>query len=346
MTTVAYCAVTRAGTHRRPSDRARRPRGRHRAARAHRRGARRRRGDRRADRPRGPGRQPAGHEVAERRAVARVQPARHAPHAGRDRRRHRAASRVSSPTARRCCATRASTRSRSTSATATCSSAFLSPRLNQRTDEWGGSLENRARFPRDVVRAVRDAVGRDIAVTAKVNMTDGVRGGFWLEESIQFAAMLEADGCARRAHAHRRQLVPEPDVPVPGRSTGRRDGRDVPRAARTGHQARSAGSSSRSTRSRRRTSCRTPASSAPRCRCRSSCSAASTGSTRSPTRSTRASRSCRSAARCCASPSCSLEMQKDASHEGAVHPLQQVHADDLHGHALRARRARGRVGAA
>ena len=74
-------------------------------------------------------------------------------------------------------------------------SAFLSPRLNKRADRWGGSLENRARFPRDVVRTVRDAVGRDMAVTAKVNMTDGVRGGFWLEESTQFAAMLESDGC-------------------------------------------------------------------------------------------------------------------------------------------------------
>jgi 2,4-dienoyl-CoA reductase-like NADH-dependent reductase (Old Yellow Enzyme family) len=73
-------------------------------------------------------------------------------------------------------------------------SAFLSPRLNRRNDQWGGSLENRSRFPRDVVRAVREAVSRDIAVTAKVNMTDGVRGGFWLEESIRFATMLESDG--------------------------------------------------------------------------------------------------------------------------------------------------------
>jgi 2,4-dienoyl-CoA reductase-like NADH-dependent reductase (Old Yellow Enzyme family) len=73
-------------------------------------------------------------------------------------------------------------------------SAFLSPRLNRRTDEYGGSLDNRARFPREVVRAVRDAVGRDIAVTAKLNMADGVRGGFWLTESIEFARMLEADG--------------------------------------------------------------------------------------------------------------------------------------------------------
>jgi 2,4-dienoyl-CoA reductase-like NADH-dependent reductase (Old Yellow Enzyme family) len=73
-------------------------------------------------------------------------------------------------------------------------SAFLSPRLNKRRDEYGGSLENRARFPREVARAVRDAVGRDIAVTAKLNMADGVRGGFWLTESVTFAQMLEADG--------------------------------------------------------------------------------------------------------------------------------------------------------
>jgi len=73
-------------------------------------------------------------------------------------------------------------------------SAFLSPRSNRRHDEWGGTLENRARFPRDVVRAVREGAGPEMAVTAKVNMADGVRGGFWLDESIEFATMLEADG--------------------------------------------------------------------------------------------------------------------------------------------------------
>ena len=73
-------------------------------------------------------------------------------------------------------------------------SAFLSPKLNRRTDEWGGSLENRARFPRQVVRAVRDAVGDGVAVTAKLNMADGVDGGLWLDESIDVARMLEADG--------------------------------------------------------------------------------------------------------------------------------------------------------
>jgi len=73
-------------------------------------------------------------------------------------------------------------------------SSFLSPRLNKRTDEFGGSLDNRARFPRRVVAAVRDAAGRDIAITAKLNMTDGVPGGLWIDESIAFAQMLEADG--------------------------------------------------------------------------------------------------------------------------------------------------------
>lgn len=73
-------------------------------------------------------------------------------------------------------------------------SAFLSPRLNKRDDEYGGSLANRARFPRAVVGAVRDAVGRDVAVTAKLNMADGVPGGFWLDESVELARLLEADG--------------------------------------------------------------------------------------------------------------------------------------------------------
>jgi 2,4-dienoyl-CoA reductase-like NADH-dependent reductase (Old Yellow Enzyme family) len=73
-------------------------------------------------------------------------------------------------------------------------SAFLSPKLNRRTDQWGGSLANRARFPRQVVGVVKEAVGQQAAVTAKLNMADGVPGGFWLDESIEFAHMLEADG--------------------------------------------------------------------------------------------------------------------------------------------------------
>jgi 2,4-dienoyl-CoA reductase-like NADH-dependent reductase (Old Yellow Enzyme family) len=73
-------------------------------------------------------------------------------------------------------------------------SEFLSPKLNKRTDAYGGSLEKRARFAREVARAVRDAVGPNLAVLAKLNMSDGVAGGFWVDESVEVARLLEADG--------------------------------------------------------------------------------------------------------------------------------------------------------
>lgn len=73
-------------------------------------------------------------------------------------------------------------------------SSFLSPRLNKRKDEYGGTLANRARVARGVARAVRDEVGDEIAITAKLNMDDGVSGGIWLDESLRTAAWLEADG--------------------------------------------------------------------------------------------------------------------------------------------------------
>ncbi|MNU66561.1 NADH oxidase [compost metagenome] len=57
-------------------------------------------------------------------------------------------------------------------------SQFLSPLTNQRTDAWGGSLENRARFLLDVVRAVRARVARGFAVAVKLNSADFQRGGF------------------------------------------------------------------------------------------------------------------------------------------------------------------------
>jgi 2,4-dienoyl-CoA reductase-like NADH-dependent reductase (Old Yellow Enzyme family) len=73
-------------------------------------------------------------------------------------------------------------------------SAFLSPKLNHRKDDFGGSLANRATFPRRILAAVREAVGDRIAVTAKLNMRDGYRGGFDLAESIPFGHLIEADG--------------------------------------------------------------------------------------------------------------------------------------------------------
>jgi 2,4-dienoyl-CoA reductase-like NADH-dependent reductase (Old Yellow Enzyme family) len=73
-------------------------------------------------------------------------------------------------------------------------SSFLSPRLNRRRDEYGGSLANRARLSREILRAVRDAAGDRIAVTAKFNMADGVPGGFQLDMAVAVARWIEEDG--------------------------------------------------------------------------------------------------------------------------------------------------------
>lgn len=73
-------------------------------------------------------------------------------------------------------------------------SAFLSPKLNRRADDYGGPIEGRARFPRQAVAAVRRGAGRHVAVTAKLNMEDGVRGGLTVDESLTVASLLQHDG--------------------------------------------------------------------------------------------------------------------------------------------------------
>ncbi len=69
-------------------------------------------------------------------------------------------------------------------------SQFLSPLANRRTDAWGGSLENRARFLVEVVKAVRAAVGDDFGVGVKLNSADFQKGGFQFEDCISVAASL------------------------------------------------------------------------------------------------------------------------------------------------------------
>lgn len=69
-------------------------------------------------------------------------------------------------------------------------SEFLSPDVNTRTDEWGGSLENRARLLLEVVRAVRAAVGDDFPVSLKLNSADFQRGGFSQEDGLIVAKWL------------------------------------------------------------------------------------------------------------------------------------------------------------
>ncbi|MER7665932.1 NADH:flavin oxidoreductase/NADH oxidase family protein [Streptomyces sp. NPDC096193] len=73
-------------------------------------------------------------------------------------------------------------------------SQFLSPLVNKRTDQWGGSLENRARMLLDVVQAVRAAVSPSFAVAVKLNSADFQRGGFDADDARQVIGMLEPLG--------------------------------------------------------------------------------------------------------------------------------------------------------
>jgi 2,4-dienoyl-CoA reductase-like NADH-dependent reductase (Old Yellow Enzyme family) len=73
-------------------------------------------------------------------------------------------------------------------------SQFLSPRTNRRSDEYGGSLENRARFALEVLEAVREAVGEDFPLLAKISMSDGVARGTSIDESLTFASELDTAG--------------------------------------------------------------------------------------------------------------------------------------------------------
>lgn len=73
-------------------------------------------------------------------------------------------------------------------------SSFLSPKLNRRKDRWGGTVKNRALLARMVAEKVRERAGSACAVTAKLNMADGVPRGLWLDESIEIAQLLESDG--------------------------------------------------------------------------------------------------------------------------------------------------------
>ncbi|MCL5041309.1 MAG: NADH:flavin oxidoreductase [Gammaproteobacteria bacterium] len=73
-------------------------------------------------------------------------------------------------------------------------SQFLSPLYNKRQDEYGGSLENRLRFPRYVLRRVLDAVGSDLAVICKFSMTEGVREGNRIADGVGIARGLAEEG--------------------------------------------------------------------------------------------------------------------------------------------------------
>ena len=73
-------------------------------------------------------------------------------------------------------------------------SEFLSPDINNRTDAWGGSIENRARIHLEIIKRCRHEVGEDFPISVKLNSADFQKGGFSPDESIKVAQMLENAG--------------------------------------------------------------------------------------------------------------------------------------------------------
>ncbi len=71
---------------------------------------------------------------------------------------------------------------------------FIAKHTNKRTDEWGGSYENRMRFPLEIVRAVKAAVGQDFIIIFRLSMLDLIPGGSTWEEVVQLAKLLEKEG--------------------------------------------------------------------------------------------------------------------------------------------------------
>lgn len=73
-------------------------------------------------------------------------------------------------------------------------SQFISPATNRRTDDYGGSIDKRMRFPLQVLSAVREAVGSGVPLLAKINLADGLAGGLQTDEAVRCAQLLEASG--------------------------------------------------------------------------------------------------------------------------------------------------------
>ena len=90
---------------------------------------------------------------------------------------------------------------------------FLSPLANRREDEYGGSLENRLRFPLEVFDAVRAAFPADKPVSVRVSATDWLESGWDLEQTVAFAEKLQERGCDA-IHVSSGGLHPAQRIPV------------------------------------------------------------------------------------------------------------------------------------
>ena len=71
---------------------------------------------------------------------------------------------------------------------------FLSPLSNSRNDEYGGSIENRMRFPLEVVEKVRGTIGEKVPLFVRISAEDGLDGGWTIEDSINFCHILKDQG--------------------------------------------------------------------------------------------------------------------------------------------------------
>ena len=71
---------------------------------------------------------------------------------------------------------------------------FLSPLSNKRTDEYGGNLANRARFPLEIIRAVRSSFPAELPVWVRLSVTDWVEGGLSVDDAVEFAKLVKAEG--------------------------------------------------------------------------------------------------------------------------------------------------------
>jgi 2,4-dienoyl-CoA reductase-like NADH-dependent reductase (Old Yellow Enzyme family) len=90
---------------------------------------------------------------------------------------------------------------------------FLSPLSNRRDDDYGGSLQNRMRFPLEVFDAVRAAFPAERPVTIRVSGTDWAAGGWDIDQTLAFAQALEARGCSA-IHVSSGGLTPAQQIPI------------------------------------------------------------------------------------------------------------------------------------
>ena len=96
---------------------------------------------------------------------------------------------------------------------------FLSPLSNLRTDEYGGSLENRARFPREIARAVRNAIPDSMPLLVRVSATEYMDNGWDVDECVELSRWLKGDGvdlidCSSGGNSSTQQQTPYPGYQV------------------------------------------------------------------------------------------------------------------------------------